>query len=185
MVYSTPWLQEVEVAMIEKAAAVYVLLIFSAIMISGCGRAPSGPESAAEIGRNAPDFTLRDLGDQKVSLSQFKGKIVLLDFWATWCGPCRMTMPQMESLQKKYPNDLVLLAVDMQEPLDVVREYVRREGVHSRVLLDEDGSVSSAYGVAAIPVQVLVDREGIVRRFQMGFDPRTTATFGAEIERLK
>ena len=171
--------------MIKKAVAIYSFLIISAIMLSGCGQPPSGPQGAAEIGRKAPDFTLRDLGDQKVSLDQFKGKIVLLDFWASWCGPCQMTMPQMESLQKKYSNVLVLLAIDMQEPIDVVREYVRSQGVHSRVLMDEDGSVSNAYGVEAIPVQVLIDKEGIVRRFQMGFDPRTTANFGAEIEKLQ
>ena len=85
-----------------------------------------------EIGQAAPNFKLPDLSGQQVSLDQYKGKVVMLDFWATWCGPCRMTMPLMESIQKEYADTLVLLAVNLQEPRDVVRDYVRAQNIHSR-----------------------------------------------------
>src|SRR5512137_2894846 len=116
------------------------------MIFSGCARRP--PESAPvlEIGQAAPNFKLPDLNGQQVSLDQYKGKIVMLDFWATWCGPCRMTMPIVENLQKEYADTMVLLAINIQDPRDVVRDYIRAQGIRSRVLLDEEGLVAQRYG---------------------------------------
>ena len=172
--------------MIKKDLAIYALLLLSAIMLSSCAQPSSDMEGIAEIGKTAPNFTLRDLGGQEVSLDQFKGKIVLLDFWATWCGPCRMTMPLLERLQKEYSSDLVQLAINMYEPIDLVREYARSQGLHAPVLLDEEGSVSYAYRIGAIPTQVLINREGIVRFVQEGFNPAVgLSQLRSEIETLR
>jgi thiol-disulfide isomerase/thioredoxin len=154
-------------------------------MLSGCSKPESDTQAVAEMNRPAPNFTLRDLGGQEVSLDQFKGKIVLMDFWATWCGPCRMTMPLLERLQKEYSSVMVQLAVNQYEPIEEVREYVQSQGVHARVLLDEEGSVSAAYRVGSIPMQVLIDREGILRYVQLGFSPSMTAELRMEIEKLR
>jgi thiol-disulfide isomerase/thioredoxin len=176
---------EVEIVMMKRFLAIYALLILSAMLLPSCSRPSSEMEGVAEIGRAAPDFTLPDLGGQEISLDQFKGKIVLLDFWATWCGPCRMTMPLLERLQNQYSDVLVQLAINMEEPLNDVREYVRSEGIHARVLLDEDGSVSYAYRVGVIPMQILIDRKGIVRHVQAGFDPGMSSQLRSVIEELR
>ncbi len=150
-----------------------------------CTRPPSETEVTVKIGLPAPNFKLPSLSGGEISLSQYKGKIVMLDFWATWCGPCRMTMPLLERLQKEYPNNLVLLAINLQEPKDVVRDYVRTQGINSQVLLDEEGSVGESYGTSSIPMQILVDRSGIVRHIQLGFNPRMSSELRAEIEKLR
>ena len=172
--------------MIKKALTICAVLLLSAIMLSSCAQSSSDMEGVAEIDKAAPDFTLLDLGGQEVSLEQFKGKIVLLDFWATWCVPCQMTMPLLERLQKEYSSDLVQLAVNMYEPIDLVREYARSQGLHAPVLLDEEGSVSYTYRVGGIPTQVLIDRGGIVRFVQEGFDPGIgLSQLRLEIEKLR
>ena len=162
----------------KKTILAAVFLIFSSLLFSGCTRSPEG----LEIGRPAPAFKLPDLNGRNVSLDQFKGKFVLLDFWATWCGPCRMSMPLLENFQKEYPDKLVLLAINLQEGPDTVRQYVREQNLNSQVLLDQDGSVGEIYGTGAIPMQVLIDKAGIVREIQVGFNPRITSRLRARIE---
>ncbi len=160
------------------------ILIATALLISGCIR-PSSEAPGVEIGRPAPGFKLPDLMGQEISLDQYRGKTVMLDFWATWCGPCRMTMPLLEKLQKEYANNLVLLAINLEETKDVVREYMRQQNLNSHVLLDEQGSLGKIYGTDAIPMQVLIDKEGIVRDIKTGFSPSMMSQLRAEIERLR
>lgn len=160
------------------------ILMGAALLISGCIR-PSSETPSVEIGRPAPLFKLTDLTGQEISLDQYKGKIVMLDFWATWCGPCRMTMPLLEKLQKEYTNNMVLLAINLQESEDVVREYMRQQGLSSHVLLDKKGSLGEIYGTDAIPMQVLIDKEGIIRDIKTGFSPSMISQLRAEIERLR
>jgi thiol-disulfide isomerase/thioredoxin len=138
-----------------------------------------------ELDRAAPGFQLPSLSGEKVGLEQFRGRIVLLDFWATWCGPCRISMPVMERIQKEYPQDLSLLAINLQEPRDLVENYVRKQNLRSMVLLDEDGEVGRAYQSHSIPMHVLIDREGIVRHVQIGFSPRVADDLRRQIERLR
>ncbi len=172
--------------MIKKALIIHAFLICAAIVLSGCVQPPSDTEGVAEIGRAAPNFTLRDLGGQEVSLDQFKGKIVLLDFWATWCGPCRLVMPLLERLQKEYSDTMIQLAVNVMEPNDMVEEYVREQKIHALVLMDQEGSVSLTYRAVGIPTQVLIDKEGIVRFIQEGFNPAVgLAPLRAEIEKIR
>ena len=139
----------------------------------------------AELGQPAPDFSLPDLGGQQVSLSRFRGKIVMLDSWATWCGPFRMTLPVVERLQKEYADSMVVLAVNLQETHDIVNDYVRAHGIHSRVLLDEEGSVGLMYGAESIPLQVLIDKQGVVRYAMPGYGPRMAAVLREEINKLR
>ena len=170
--------------MTNGKALIYVTLCISVLILSSCARPPQESEPAVQIGQPAPNFKLRDLAGRQVSLDQFKGNVVMLDFWATWCGPCRMTMPVMESLQKEYANRMVLLTIDLQEPLDVVRDYVRAHGIHSIVLLDEEGSVGEVYGASPIPMQFLIDKQGIIRHVQMGFEPGMAIPLRSQIDRL-
>lgn len=153
-------------------------ILISCITNPGCRRPPAD----LEIGSPAPEFKLPDLHGKEVSLSDYRGRVVLLDFWASWCGPCRQTMPAFERIEKEYQSSMVLLAINLQETKDQVREYIREEGLNSRVLLDEQGTVGRAYGAGAIPMQVLIDKAGVIRLINVGFNP---SELRAEIERLR
>jgi thiol-disulfide isomerase/thioredoxin len=167
----------------KKAVLILVLLLL-AVAIGGCARGPSGEESP-EVGQAAPNFKLADLSGREVSLDQFRGKIVMLDFWATWCGPCRLTMPVLENLQKEYPQVLTLLAINLAEPRDLVRSYVQRQNISSMVLLDQDGRVGEAYRSESIPMQVLIDQKGVIRRVTVGYSSRLANQLRSAIEELR
>ena len=143
------------------------------------------PEPAVNIGQSAPDLKLPDMDGREISLEKFKGKIVLLDFWASWCNPCRMTMPVVEKLSKEYSDDMIVLAVNMQEPKDVVEKYAFEQAINSQILLDKNGTASAAYGAYAIPMQFLIDRAGIVRHIQTGFSSRMASQMRMQIESLR
>jgi thiol-disulfide isomerase/thioredoxin len=166
-----------------KTLAAWMALILGAALSTTCAR--PAPEQAVEIGTPAPVFKLQNLAGRQVSLDQFRGKVVLLDFWATWCNPCRMTMPLVEKLQKEYSDTLALLAVNLQEPEAVVKDYVQKQGINSEVLLDENGSVGESYGTESIPMQVLIDRNGIVRNIHIGYSPSMISKLRAEIQQLQ
>jgi thiol-disulfide isomerase/thioredoxin len=157
------------------------------MMISGCIHLPSGSESGVQVGQPAPNFKIPDLYGREVSLDQYKGRVVLLDFWATWCGPCRMAMPMVERLQNEFPSTLVLLAINQQDRKEEITDFIYKLGLNSQVLMDENGSVGKTYGAAvSIPIEVLIDKQGVVRFVQVGFDPRTTISrLRAEIEQLR
>jgi len=169
----------------KEAVFIFIVLVLSAIMLSSCSRPTSQPEeSVVQIGQPAPKFKLPDLNGQEVTLDQYKGKIVMLDFWATWCTPCQMTMPVLENLEKEYKSSLVLLAINLQDPKDVVVDYAKKQALTSRILLDEPGSVGSIYGTDGIPMQFLLDKKGIVRHIQQGYHPRMAGELRAAIAKL-
>jgi thiol-disulfide isomerase/thioredoxin len=178
-------LREAGNVMRKKVLLVYLLLISAAVLLSQCKRPATEPEAAVQVGQAAPQFKLPDLKGREFALDQYRGKIVLLDFWATWCGPCRMTMPLLEKLQHEFPNDLALLAINLQEPDDVVREYIREQNISSQVLLDKEGSVGLAYGAESIPMQILIDKNGITRDIQLGFSPGMASQLRDEIQKLR
>ena len=107
------------------------------------------------------DISLPDLNGMMVKFSDFKGKIVFLNFWATWCPPCRFEMPAMEKLHKKLKDkDFVMLAVDLQDPASVVKQYFKKNKLTFKSLLDADGQVSGLFGVRSIPTTFILDKEG-------------------------
>jgi len=107
------------------------------------------------------DIGLPDLNGMMVKFSDFKGKIVFLNFWATWCPPCRFEMPAMEKLHKKLKDkDFVMLAVDLQEPASVVKKYFKKHKLTFISLMDADGELSGLFGVRSIPTTFILDKEG-------------------------
>ena len=109
----------------------------------------------------APDFTLRDIGGGTVSLASYRGGLVLLNFWATWCGPCRDEMPSMENLSRNFGGQgLSLLAINQKESAAQVTSYMKTHGLNFPTPLDSDGRVSAAYRVFGIPVTYLIDGNG-------------------------
>ncbi len=117
----------------------------------------------------APDFTLEDLDGNAVSLSDFRGRVVFINFWTTWCPPCRIEMPEIESLYQQYREQgVIVLGIDLQEDGDVVRSFVEEGGYTFTFLLDTPGEVGYAYRVQAIPSSIFIDTEGIIRSMVVG-----------------
>lgn len=117
----------------------------------------------------APDFTLRDTGGGTVSLSGQRGRLVLLNFWATWCGPCRDEMPSMEALSRNFGGQgFTILAVNQKESAARVIKFMKTHGLNFNVPLDTDGRVNSAYRVYGIPVSYLIDGNGNVIGMKSG-----------------
>jgi peroxiredoxin len=109
----------------------------------------------------ADDFSLASLAGAKAALSDYRGKVVFLNFWATWCPPCRSEMPSMERLHAKLQRSgLEILAVDLQETNETVKKFVKDNALTFTVLLDPNGAVGGAWGAQSIPTTYLIDREG-------------------------
>ena len=154
--------------------------------IQGGGR--GGVVSAmgnVKIGQVAPDFSTLDLSNRTVSLSSYRGqKVVLLDFWATWCGPCRLEMISLQTLQEKYQNQgLEILSLNQGEDAELVRQFITRKKYGFHVLLDAAGAVNNLYGVRGIPTLVLVDKAGVIQRLEVGYAEDPSA-LGKKIETL-
>lgn len=111
------------------------------------------------IGKKAPNFTLMNLEGEEVSLEDYEGKIVLLNFWATWCTFCRQEMPDMQKLSDEN-DDLVVLAVDVMEEKKLVEDYIEEGGYDFEVVLDAKGEVARTYLVSAFPTSYFIDKDG-------------------------
>jgi HEAT repeat protein len=145
--------------------------------------APRRAESASLVGKTAPLFKLKDLNDKQISLSDFKGKVVLLDFWATWCGPCRRVIPHLEELHKKYKDQgLVIIGMNSERDHDKVRAFAK-EQISYIVLLDANEQFKE-YGIRAIPTAYYIGREGNIRYHEVGYGPRAEREVERKIREL-
>ncbi len=131
----------------------------------------------------APGFTFPDIHGKAVSLSQFRGKVVFLNIWATWCGPCRIEMPDMEKLWQKFKKqDFVILAVSIdRQGKSVVMPFMRELGLTFPVLLDPEGAIQRTYEVNALPSSLIIDKTGFITTRVAGardwFGAETIETF--------
>lgn len=117
------------------------------------------PAQTPEVGKALPDFTLKNLDGKDVTLSDIEGKIVLINFWATWCKWCKEEMPALQKI-KEENDDLVVLAVNVDEPKEMVEEYIKEGGYDFEVLLDEEGEIAAKYLVTGLPASYFVDKDG-------------------------
>lgn len=119
---------------------------------------------------SAPDFTLRTISGPNVRLKEQRGKVVLVNFWATWCGPCRQEMPHLNRLYAKYRDaGFVLLGVNVDDNASSAADVALKLGVKFPVLLDTDKAVSHLYDLSTMPSTVLIDRDGRVRYVHKGY----------------
>lgn len=116
---------------------------------------------AIAVGKKLPDFTLKNLDGQDVNLRQLEGKIVLLNFWATWCPHCVKEMPDLQKLQDEN-DDLVVVAINVDERKTMVEDYIDKGGYEFEVLLDEEGKLAKEYLVAYMPTSFFVDKDGLL-----------------------
>ena len=137
------------------------------------GEEPGMPELTVKVGDAAPDFTLTDLGGKEVTLTSLKGKVVLLDFWATWCGPCKAAMPTMQKLHDDYKDKgVVILGVNTwEQEADAAKAYMTKKKFTYGCLLKGD-ELAAAYGVRGIPTLVVIGKDGKVAEVEVGLaDP--------------
>jgi thiol-disulfide isomerase/thioredoxin len=169
---------------LETVLAVLVLALLACG--SGCGHTEAARADAAHSDRQAPDlqtirfvknpdfaptFQLRDLEGKPVSLADARGKIVLLNFWATWCGPCRAEIPDLVDLQKRYADKLEIIAlVTEEDDADEVRRFVLHSGINYRVAMAPDDVVRDYGGVAALPTSFVIDPQGRVVQKHIGLN---------------
>jgi cytochrome c biogenesis protein CcmG/thiol:disulfide interchange protein DsbE len=128
--------------------------------------------ASALEGKAAPAFKLPGLDGKTVALASLKGHVVILDFWATWCGPCRASLPHLDKLyQAEKANGVEVFALDQQEDQKDVEEFVKQTKLTVPALLDRDGKVGAAYGVEGIPQTVVIGKDGKVLKVFVGFGP--------------
>jgi thiol-disulfide isomerase/thioredoxin len=140
----------------------------------------------ALLGRPAPDFKLRDLEGAETQLAALKGKVVLLDFWATWCGPCRLTMPKLNNLYKRFrKQDVVIVGIDENEDQQTVQDFIRKNRYEYPILLSARGDPTVAsYSAHALPTLVLIDKNGLVADYKVGYGSETEEMLRADLTRL-
>jgi thiol-disulfide isomerase/thioredoxin len=127
------------------------------------GASPPGP---------APVFTLASRAGQDVSLAQYKGQVVMINFWASWCGPCRQEMPLLESIYKKYNKmGFTLIGVNVEPDSKAAEGFLKETPVSFPVIYDKDSTVSKAYDVSGMPSTVIIDRKGNIRVLHRGYKP--------------
>ncbi len=162
------------------------MVLTAAVLMGGCGRTQTAHAGAVQTGQDAADanvirfvknpdaapaFQLNDLNGKPVSLAEAKGKIVLLNFWATWCGPCRAEIPDLVDLQKRYADkfEIIALATDEDDP-DEVRRFVLQSGINYRVAMSSDAVRRDYGGIAALPTSFVIDPEGRIVQKHVGLN---------------
>jgi len=140
---------------------------------------------AAAVKGPAPNFTLKSMNGKNLKLSEMTGNVVLINFWASWCGPCREEMPLLNALHKKYaPLGFTVLGVNVEEQLDGARGFLSNVPVDFPILLDNTNKVSKQYKVVAMPTTVVVDRDGNMRYLHEGYKPGDEKKYQKMVKKL-
>lgn len=142
------------------------LLVLVAVLLFRAAPAP------ADVTGIAPDFALPDSRGQTVSLENFAGEVVLINFWASWCAPCRQEMPLLEAIYQRYASlGFNLLGINVEEDSSLADRFLQTTPVSFPILYDRENSISKLYDVIAMPTTILVDRQGQMRFIHHGYEP--------------
>ena len=145
----------------------------------------TAPEMASPVGAEAGNFTLKSAEGSNVRLSEYRGQVVLLNFWASWCGPCRQEFPHLDNLQRKYAElGFTVFGVNVEQDRESADKVLRDIPVSFPVLFDDSNQVSELYNVDAMPMTVLVDRNGIVRFLHRGYRPGFEMAYDKQVRAL-
>ncbi len=168
-----------------------------ALVAAGCGPAegPKDPSSegggaaAALVGKPAPDFAAESVtGEGPTSLKDAKGSVVILDFWATFCGPCKKSFPKYQALVEQFGGEVNVLAVSVDETDDVTKdqiaEFAKTTGVKFAIVWDKDKSAVKLYSPPTMPTSFIIDKEGIVRHVHAGYKDGEEDQIGEEVKAL-
>jgi len=128
----------------------------------------AGRSASPDIGYLAPDFTLLTSGGDELSLSDLRGTPVLVNFWATWCPPCRAEIPALEQTYRQFGGDVLVLGIDVQENPDRVATFIQQNDMTYPVVIDESAEIAKIYQVRAFPTSYLIDERGVVLQVYNG-----------------
>jgi thiol-disulfide isomerase/thioredoxin len=145
-----------------------------------------GTASAASLdGKEAPDFALKTLDNRNLRLSEFRGQVVLINFWASWCGACRQAMPALNKMHEKYQRaGLVMLSINLDDEAPRALQMAKSLDIGYPIMLDDHKTVSRLYQADNMPLTVLIDREGVVRLLHEGFNLGDESKFVAPLRSL-
>lgn len=143
-------------------------------------------QAKVQKGQRAPGFNLNALDGSKVSLASLSGKVVVLDFWAQWCEPCRHELPELDKLQKEFGGKgVAIVTVNIDKQRENAEKLVRTLGLSSiKVLLDPSGAVAATYDLPKMPSSYVIDKKGVVRFVHEGFESGDVQRFKTELEEL-
>jgi thiol-disulfide isomerase/thioredoxin len=141
-----------------------IFFLAGLLTVSCISLAPSDPSSL--VGKLAPDFSLTIFGDQPAKLSELKGNVVVLDFWATWCPSCQVSLPHLDKMSRDEglaAQGLRVVAIDCGEAKQTATDFLAKNKLSLQVVQDEDGSLQSSYRIHSLPVTIIVGRDGSIR----------------------
>lgn len=145
----------------------------------------SGLVTADVAGTTAPDFTLKSRGGENVRLEDLRGEVIMLNFWASWCGPCRQEMPHMDAIEQEFRDyGFRVLAVNVDQNRKDAERFLDAVPVDFTILLDQDSTVSELYDVQAMPTTVMIDRNGQARYVHHGYQPGYEDDYRTQIREL-
>ena len=156
-----------------KNKSLHIIITILAILvvgIAGCSKPQEEQQPLkVELGKLAPDFELQDTTGKTWKLSALKGQVVFVNFWATWCPPCREEMPAMQELYKSMPSDkFKMLSILSNDDPTVAANFAAKGGFEFPVLIDPDSQIGQAYGLTGVPETYIVDKQGILRQKYLG-----------------
>jgi peroxiredoxin len=162
----------------------YVLIKFIFI-VSMLLVLPGMAAAGADLKQVAPGFTLKSYTGKNIKLSELRGQVVLLNFWASWCGPCRQEMPLLGKIHEKYKSmGFTVLAVNVEEDAKPAISIIQKTNIKFPVLFDSENSVSKLYKVSAMPSTVIIDRDGNMRYLHEGYKPGDEEKYKEWVKKL-
>lgn len=153
--------------MCRKTSSVAALMACAITVVALAGQAAAGDPMAA-VGKPAPAFAVTELDGKKVLLRQFAGRPIFMNFFATWCPPCKLELPEIVRRYPHYKDRVVFLGLDQEESADLLKPFLRQFAIPYTIGVDQ-GQVAAVYGVQAIPQSVFIDKNGIVRAIWRGY----------------
>jgi peroxiredoxin len=164
-----------------------------ALALAGCQGAKSGPSAQVPegdphplVGSVAPTFDLpAQSGGERASLAAARGKVALVDFWATWCEPCRQSFPQFEALAKRYGGDLVVIGISEDDEPDTIADFAKDTGATFPLAWDKDKELAGQYRPEAMPTTYIIDRNGLIRVVHAGYHAGDERTIAEQVESLR
>ena len=164
-------------AVFKNAAIIYVLTALLSV--------PASQAAMPKIGAAAPDFALRSSSGKNLKLSEHRGEVVMVNFWATWCGPCRQELPLLNRLHEQYRKaGFTLLGVNIDDRPDAAQSMAKKLGISFPILFDTEKQVSRLFDVNAMPSTLLIDRDGKIRYIHLGYRPGYETRYESQVREL-